>query len=956
MLTLITVAASCIMPVSAKTQTKVYSYGTGSERWIDTLEYPDRDTSIDDGVKDEDIAIVYGRDAMEFIKKPYLKDGEIMLPAKEFMEKFGFFLGYQDELPVPGRFAGWFGQVNGADMSVYADSDKAYYDDVPLELPTNTVLTEDGSDVYVPLYFFQYIYGIKLDIQGGRVNVTLELEKEEVVEEAEEIDIDAVLEGLDPKPLVTWEKMLEQGPSGTPGQDAVVTKIVDLENDKFDKVIELENNTKPAVSYDNQVYWPNEEKLETGDIIVLDGWVRTVYCADESGMGTTHFCVESNGDWTKALLTSDMQVGREWQYFRYVASSSYSREIGGTGLKIRVGYNYQYLQFADVNVRNYQKQVKLKDLTGSTGETEPEWTYRGQEDDAIWREEAFRRIEKYRKSPIKVEVKDEDGNPVEGADVRLNMTKNEFLFGSEIDTGYYGAAKATDLWWEMHSKYFNGFVVGNNSKPGGSKVSMAELLNYARKYNLSPKWHVIFYDGYGMVARNNTYGSYSEADLQNMDYDQFYDFYMRDIAGRIAMYADYMQEIELTNEVMDMRDAYSKYGWTVITDFMEAANELLGERPIKMINSTGEAGQPGGVNYGKTITNSNIMKELKERGVEFNSTGLQSHGGSGTSPVDMYLEVEQTGWYADYVGCTEYDYSTNDIGYGTEEGRHKQACHLRDTIIQWYSEPKATSFVMWGYTDFYHWKRFGPLADQQLVPKEEAEKYWLELVMDEWKPDLSEKTDENGEVNVRTHRGDFDVTVTVNGKSETVRLKSTKDGENLVQAVVKKDGSIEMTSSETYYTVAEATEPLYKSQIRTNNKNLDMTYLTLQENKAVSATTESGKDVSYLLESDNESTWVSGKSDSYVTLKLGEERRIGYVTMKWQDGTKNAYTVEVSEDGENWTKLAGSESTERDIVKFKYAESDSTRINYVRIGSADGSPIALKSAVVYPVEYYARTK
>lgn len=944
---LIFVLSQCIMPVFAETQKRVYTTGKGAERWIDTLEFPDRDTSVAEDISDEDIAVEYNGRGMEFMKKPFIKDGEIMVPAKEFVEKLGFFLEKSESLPVPGRFAGLFGEVNGADMSVYADSDKAYYDDVPLELPTNTV--GDGDDIFVPLYFIQFIYGINIDINGGNVKVRLEVEAvEEVEEETEKPNMSEVLAGVEGTPMVTWEKMLEQGPSGTPGKDTVVNKIVDLENDKFDKVIEIENNQKAAVFYDNQVYWPNESRVTAGDILVLTGWVRNTYAIDESGFAKTQFCIESNGDWTKALMSPEIEVGTEWQYFEYACSSPFSREVGGTGLKIRVGYNLQHTQYANVNVVNYGKSVKLKDLTGVSDEKVVEVDYRGQEDDALWREEALRRIEKYRKSPIKAVVVDEDGNPVKDADVRFNMIKNEFMFGTEISSGIYGGSRY-DAYWNLATKYFNSFVMGNHTKPGHGGYEAAAVMNETRTRNLTPKWHVILYDSF------NYFSGY---DCKNMSYDEAYEMWMKNIADRCATYGDYMQEVELANELLDYKDFYSLFGWDFYVDILEGANEFLGDNRIKMINSTGVAGQDGGIDYQKSVTVKSVFDKLAESGVEFNSVGMQAHATSGSSnPVDMYLQIDDAAFDVDYTGCTEYDYTASALGETSDAALHKKACHLRDTILTWYSHPKATSFVMWSFLDYWHWRNVGPLADYNITPKEEADKYWTELVMDEWKPDISGKTDENGIFEDRTHRGDFDVTVTVGGKSATCRLKTTEDGENTVWAVVKNDGSIELESSATYMTEEEKRPKLDSKNLTVNRKNQEDLYNSLSENKAVSAVNKDGRDAEYLLDAENETTWVSASGDDYLTLELGETRRKGYVTLKWADGEKYGYTVEVSEDGENWEKIAGSESSdERDVVKFFYSEKEPKAIKYIRIGSADGNPISLKGAAVYPVKYFAERK
>ncbi len=58
--------------------------------------------------------------------------------------------------------------------------------------------------------------------------------------------------------------------------------------------------------------------------------------------------------------------------------------------------------------------------------------YLGQELGALWREEAYKRIEKYRKNDVSIVVKKENGEVVNNAKVKISMKKNDFKFGTSI--------------------------------------------------------------------------------------------------------------------------------------------------------------------------------------------------------------------------------------------------------------------------------------------------------------------------------------------------------------------------------------------------------------------------------------------------------------------------------------------------------------------------------------------
>ena len=433
-------------------------------------------------------------------------------------------------------------------------------------------MNTDG-DVYVPLYFIQYINGLSVKQNGGEV--WLSIDRIEVKKEEEEkIDIEEKVKDLQGENLVSWDKMLENGNSGNPG-DPVVSRVVGLSGEPFDKAIEIENNTKVEASYYNQKNFSSEIPVSIGDIVVVTGWVRYTYCVDESGFATTHLCIESEGDWTKALMTDDIQVGDKWQKFVFACSMPFNRDTAKVGFKIRVGYNYQHLQFADIHVVNYGKQIKLRELIPETN-TEAPLAYRGMEDNALWREEALRRIEKYRKAPVKVVVRNEDGTPVRDADVSVNMTRNEFIFGTEADVHYWTDLNRRYVYFDGLNKYFNGFVLGNSVKPGGDRQAAAYMINYAREHNLYFRGHVMVYDGYAMTPQKE----YTQDEIKNMSYDEYYNLMVREIAGRVGYLGDYFQEVELANE-LPITVTRRKIAAGAITDLLGSSKRAFGRRKDK---------------------------------------------------------------------------------------------------------------------------------------------------------------------------------------------------------------------------------------------------------------------------------------------------------------------------------------------------------------------------------------
>lgn len=893
----------------------------------------------------EMITVSVNGSKLNFLNAPFIDGGEIMLPAKEFFEKLGFFIGWRERTRDVDWCGSYYGEVNGALVSIIPDDDVSYYDDVPLELGKKTVAGD--NEVFVPLYYFQFVNGLDIAVEN-KADVKMTFAKRTVeVEEEEEIDAEEVLKDYEGETLISWERCITPGVLGVSGK--TTAKVVDVNENGFDKAIEVENLSRPTVSYENQIGVDSTTRLNIGDVCLFTAWIRHTYCVDESGFGTVAIVLEENGNgFTKVLDTSELTVSNEWKKLVFPFVSNRALEPGKAGLRVRVGFNYQTIQLANVNIINYGKQVSLSELglTSAEDVVKPE-SYRGQEDDALWREEALRRIEKYRKSPITVKVTDENGNPVPGAKVNLDMTRNEFIFGSEIGAHATGDTGRKREYLDGYRNFFNGFVWGNEFKPPTTETTIQQCIdtaNFARDNNLYVRGHTFIYD-YPFE-----FGGYTQDEIDKMSYDEFYDLYMRMCSWREAVLGDYIAEYDLFNEPYDWQHTLPRLGLGVMIDIIEGVNELIDDQ-VRFINTTGESGQigeNGGLDFGKYKSSQEVVQKIADEGAEFDGYGMQAHTSAGSSPVELYLQLDGHARRFGACAVTEYDYKT-DVGDTYQEKQSVQAKYLRDALITTYSQPQATGFTMWAYTTYHHGRNDGPLADSQLHPKDEPMHYWNELVLGEWMPHELGTTDENGIYNIRTHRGEFDVTVTVGNKIGKTTLKSTADGENTVIATVGKNG-IDMQSSEKVVTLAERTEPLNYDKARLNAHNYQLEFKKLSESLAESAVSEDGRDLAFLIDDTNENPWMSSESDNSVVIELSETRKKGYAAIDWY-GEDSIYRLEASSDGINWTKFAGCEG-----VGHTYDRFDGENIKYIRLSSADGKTITPCRIRVFPVEFYARQK
>lgn len=92
--------------------------------------------------------------------------------------------------------------------------------------------------------------------------------------------------------------------------------------------------------------------------------------------------------------------------------------------------SFKYISAIDAinDGRDNHKVVIKTNQEKNTKET----TYVGEQDGALWREEAKKRIEKYRKKNIAIKVKNQNNLAIDSTKVNISMVENEFNFGTAI--------------------------------------------------------------------------------------------------------------------------------------------------------------------------------------------------------------------------------------------------------------------------------------------------------------------------------------------------------------------------------------------------------------------------------------------------------------------------------------------------------------------------------------------
>ena len=460
--------------------------------------------------------------------------------------------------------------------------------------------------------------------------------------------------------------------------------------------------------------------------------------------------------------------------------------------------------YNSLDALNDRKEIHNIEIIIGKAEDEEEISsteYIGEEEGALWREEALKRIEKYRKSDTNIIVKNQNGDIIKNANVNLKMLNNEFKFGtairmveSEKENKYDGITR--NLFNAIGSE--NGFKWNVLSQNGSSIPN--DVIKYAEENDMYIRGHYLWQDSLNDELLNlrgnldnpeeNTmayiYDKYNngEINLEESDLlieelkDNLEQTVLNHIENEIDEFSN-VNEWDVINEPISKQ--YFKnyvYDKNLLTDsaFLTSTDIEISEyqdneeyykflakyfdkaREIEkndklMLNSGKINGNFASSTVQKTI---DIINNIKKHTNNIDALGIQYHVWNNYryTPQTYYNQInavlEQTG-LTDAV-VTEYDnYAPSKVNNYTDDEKEEKANYLRDTLIACYSNQNISGFNFWVYNS-----GTGSFVEEEWDVYEELMQEWLN-------DEQSGTTDENGTYSTRAYNGEYTATVEING-------------------------------------------------------------------------------------------------------------------------------------------------------------------------------------------------
>lgn len=534
-----------------------------------------------------------------------------------------------------------------------------------------------------------------------------------------------------------------------------VTRTEFTVNDQpFSRGIRLATTDRPDNYWTYSSNFSTENDLHPGDVVLAVLWIRGVQA--ERGQGFINLTYELGEPPYTQMTNLDIDLTDTWQqwFIPFQVTDSLDR----SWLSVRLGYLIQEVEIGGIALLNFGDAYPLEQMPRSTYHLD----YEGRSPDAPWRSAARERIETHRMQDVHIQVNDRSGTPLSGAQIRLNMIRPAFGFGSVVAQHVWYNHPQRDTYREKilnltgDGRSFNIGVLENGMKwpqwendnfPGPQRQT-AELVQHLSRNGLRMRGHTLLWPAFTWLPD----------DIEANHMDTAY------VRNRITMHIDdimsypgfteYITEWDVVNEPAHLNDVADLFGSTDI--YADVFRQAAANAPqAKLYVNDYEILTRRGFNLEVEQRYLDIITDIQARGGRVDGIGLQGHLSYPLTPPETVYEIlDRFSAGGHSISITEYDTKGVDEFMAGE--------YMRDFLTIVFSHPAVDNFMMWGIWDEVHWRGDAPLfrSDWSLKPSGQV---FLDLVFDEWWTQDSGVADAQGGYTTRAYLGEHALEIEYNG-------------------------------------------------------------------------------------------------------------------------------------------------------------------------------------------------
>lgn len=538
--------------------------------------------------------------------------------------------------------------------------------------------------------------------------------------------------------------------------DAGALTLADLAGPGFTQAHRLETKSDSGPVWAITARTPIPAAVKKGDVALLRFFARATFASDETGGGQLRIAVRKGGD-TSGATDSQFTVGKTWQEFFVPFTFPADFAAGELELALGAGYKRQTLEIGGCDLLGYGTRVAVAALPRTR------FTYVGREPDATWRKDALARIERIRKGDFAIKVVNALGEPVPGARMHIEQQRAAFQFGSALqferlvrDTPdnrryrelvlelFNAASPENDLKWPVW--------LGEWEGPYDRDQSL-RALRWLREHQLPTRGHVLVWPSWRNLP--NAIGALKGTPREN------------DIPGRVLEHIAQMtaatngllDEWDVLNEPWDNHDLMDQFGRDIMVDWFVAARRALPTAPLYLNDYS---------NHDATTDRAHVehfeatTRFLLEKQAPVTGLGLQAHIGTRpNAPVNVLAVLDRYAKFGLPLRVTEFDINTDDEAL--------QADYTRDFLTLMFSHPSVVGVQLWGFWENAHWRPRAAMFRADWSAKPNAKAY-RDLVLNQWRTRLDERSGANGIFAARGFHGDYVVTVQHAGRNAEAKF------------------------------------------------------------------------------------------------------------------------------------------------------------------------------------------
>ena len=271
-------------------------------------------------------------------------------------------------------------------------------------------------------------------------------------------------------------------------EDGEVSKI-ELENNEFQFLFETKQ--EPKFIYNLSANIPLlKSNYRKGTVFLLSYKAKTETASLETGEAKMLWILKQTGDY-KGNIESTQSISSEWQTYYIPFEANQYIKKDDLALVMQFGFREQSFLIKDIAFEVFPENTNTSDLPKT------KITYQGMEADALWRQEAKKRIETIRKGNFIIQVT-ENGIPVKNKDINIQLIKHQFPFGAAVNAD---DVVEDNFKYKNFKKAFSLAVFENDLKIKSwsrekNRQRTLEAMDILKKDNIQTKGHVLIWPGF----------------------------------------------------------------------------------------------------------------------------------------------------------------------------------------------------------------------------------------------------------------------------------------------------------------------------------------------------------------------------------------------------------------------------------------------------------------------------